>query len=146
LVTEGCIASARVIDENFNVVMGMAFSAYYMPYQSLALIGLLPRMAGGARLAAMRKIRRNQRRLRKPWSTIRVSISSSHMTSRVSPCASSSMQASRTIARSVVTLSTSQFRVRTCTKSPASGMSALPDIWIRLLSVDAVLCSRIHRS
>ena len=45
---EGCIDSARVIDENFNVVMGMAFSAYYMPYQSLALIGLLPKMAGGA--------------------------------------------------------------------------------------------------
>ena len=64
---EGCIASARVIDENFNVVMGMAFSAYYLPYQSLALIGLLPKMAGGARLAAMRTIRRNQRRLR-TWS------------------------------------------------------------------------------
>jgi len=64
---EGCVASARVIDENFNVVMGMAFSAYYMPYQSLALIGLLPKMAGGARLAAMRTIRRNQRRLR-TWS------------------------------------------------------------------------------
>jgi class 3 adenylate cyclase/GAF domain-containing protein len=64
---EGCVASARVIDENFNVVMGMAFSAYYMPYQSLALIGLLPKMAVGARLAAMRTIRRNQRRLR-TWS------------------------------------------------------------------------------
>jgi predicted ATPase/class 3 adenylate cyclase len=64
---EGCIDSARVIDENFNVVMGMAFSAYYMPYQSLALIGLLPKMAGGARLRAMRIIRRNQRRLR-TWS------------------------------------------------------------------------------
>ena len=60
---EGCVDSARVIDENFNVVMGMAFSAYYMPYQSLALIGLLPKMAGGARLTAMRTIRRNQRRL-----------------------------------------------------------------------------------
>ena len=47
---EGCVASARVIDENFNVVMGMAFSAYYLPYQSLALIRLLPQMAGCARL------------------------------------------------------------------------------------------------
>jgi predicted ATPase/class 3 adenylate cyclase/GAF domain-containing protein len=64
---EGCITSARVIDVNFNVVMGMAFSAYYLPYQSLALIGLLPKMAGAARLAAMRTIRRNQRRLR-TWS------------------------------------------------------------------------------
>src|SRR5215831_9699193 len=35
---EDSVASARVIDENFNVVMGMAFSAYYLPYQSLALI------------------------------------------------------------------------------------------------------------
>ena len=61
---EGCVASARVIDENFNVVMGMAFSAYYLPYQSLALIGLLPKMRARARLAAMRTIRRNQRRLR----------------------------------------------------------------------------------
>jgi predicted ATPase/class 3 adenylate cyclase/GAF domain-containing protein/tRNA A-37 threonylcarbamoyl transferase component Bud32 len=64
---EGCVASARVIDENFNVVMGMAFSAYYLPYQSLALLRLLPKMAAGARLAAMRTIRRNQRRLR-TWS------------------------------------------------------------------------------
>jgi predicted ATPase/class 3 adenylate cyclase/GAF domain-containing protein len=64
---EGCVASARVIDENFNVVMGMAFSAYYLPYQSLALIRLLPKMAAGARLGAMRTIRRNQRRLR-TWS------------------------------------------------------------------------------
>jgi class 3 adenylate cyclase len=64
---EGCVDSARVIDENFNVVMGMAFSAYYKPYQSLALIGLLPKMAGGARRTAMRTIRRNQRRLR-TWS------------------------------------------------------------------------------
>jgi predicted ATPase/class 3 adenylate cyclase/GAF domain-containing protein len=64
---EGCVASARVIDENFNVVMGMAFSAYYLPYQSLALMRLFPKMAVGARLAAMRAIRRNQRRLRR-WS------------------------------------------------------------------------------
>ena len=61
---EGCVASARVIDENFSVVMGMAFSAYYLPYQSLALIGLLPTMQTRARLAAMQTIRRNQRRLR----------------------------------------------------------------------------------
>ncbi len=64
---EGCIASARVIDENFNVVMGMAFSAYYLLYQSLALIALLPAMASGARQAALRKVRRNQRSLR-DWS------------------------------------------------------------------------------
>jgi predicted ATPase/class 3 adenylate cyclase/GAF domain-containing protein len=64
---EGCIASARVIDDNFNVVMGMAFSAYYKPYQSLALIGLFPRMSIGAGRAAMRTIRRNQRHLRS-WS------------------------------------------------------------------------------
>jgi predicted ATPase/class 3 adenylate cyclase/tRNA A-37 threonylcarbamoyl transferase component Bud32 len=64
---EGCVASARVIDENFNVVMGMAFSAYYLPYQSLALIKLLPRMAAIGRLAAMRTIRRNQRLLH-AWS------------------------------------------------------------------------------
>jgi GAF domain-containing protein len=64
---EDCVASARVIDENSNVVMGMAFSAYYLPYQSLALIRLLPKMAAGTRLAAMRTIRRNQRRLR-TWS------------------------------------------------------------------------------
>src|SRR5260370_11759945 len=64
---EGWGARGGVIDENFTVVMGMAFSGYYMPYQSLALIGLLPKMAGGTRLAAMRTIRRNQRRLR-TWS------------------------------------------------------------------------------
>ena len=64
---EDCVASARVIDENFNVVMGMAFSAYYLPYQSLALLRLLPKMTASARLAAMRTIRRNQRRLR-TWS------------------------------------------------------------------------------
>src|SRR5260370_40436367 len=64
---EACVARAGLIDGNFNVVRGMAFSAYYMPYQSLALIGLLPRMAGGARLAAMRTIRRNQRRMH-AWS------------------------------------------------------------------------------
>ena len=64
---EGCVASARVIDENFNVVMGMAFSVYYLPYQSLALIALLPKMTTGARRTALRTVRRNQRRLR-TWS------------------------------------------------------------------------------
>lgn len=65
---EGCVASARVIDENFNVVMGMAFSVYYLTYQSLALIALLPNMTtAAARRAARRTVRRNQRRLR-AWS------------------------------------------------------------------------------
>ena len=65
---EGCAASARVIDENFNVVMGMPFSVYYLPYQSLALIALLPAMkTAGARRAALRIVRRNRRRLR-AWS------------------------------------------------------------------------------
>jgi hypothetical protein len=62
------VASARVIDENFNVVMGMAFSAYYLPYQSLALIALLPKMTtASARWRALRTVRRNQGRLR-TWS------------------------------------------------------------------------------
>ncbi len=65
---EGCAASARVIDENFNVVMGMPFSVYYLPYQSLALIALLPTMkTAAARRAALRIVRRNRRRLR-AWS------------------------------------------------------------------------------
>ena len=65
---EGCVASARVIDENFNVVMGMPFSVYYLPYQSLALIALLPAMkTAGARRVALRIVRRNRRRLR-AWS------------------------------------------------------------------------------
>jgi class 3 adenylate cyclase len=65
---EGCVASARVIDENFNVVMGMAFSAFYLPYQSLALIALLPRMTTATeRWRALRTVRRNQGRLR-TWS------------------------------------------------------------------------------
>jgi len=64
---EGCIASARVIDENFNVVLGMAFSAWYLPYQSLALMALMPGMNAAERRAALRTIRRNQRRLR-TWS------------------------------------------------------------------------------
>lgn len=63
----GCVASARVIDENFNVVLGMAFSAHYLPYQALALIALLPEMDGPERRAALRTIRRNRRRLR-TWS------------------------------------------------------------------------------
>jgi predicted ATPase/class 3 adenylate cyclase len=65
---EGCVASARVIDENFNVVMGMAFSVYYLLYQSLALIALLPKMTtASARWRALRTVRRNQGRLR-TWS------------------------------------------------------------------------------
>jgi predicted ATPase len=48
---EDCVASARVIEENSNVVMGMAFSAYYLPYQSLALIRLLPKMAASQQCA-----------------------------------------------------------------------------------------------
>ena len=62
--TAGAVASARVIEENFNVVLGMAFSAYYLPYQSLALIAESPRMTLGERFAASRTIWRNQRRLR----------------------------------------------------------------------------------
>ena len=38
--TVGAIASARVIEENFNVVLGMAFPAYCLPYQSLALMAI----------------------------------------------------------------------------------------------------------
>ena len=65
---EACVASARVIDENFNVVMGMAFSVYYLLYQSLALIALLPKMTtASARWRALRTVRRNQGRLR-TWS------------------------------------------------------------------------------
>lgn len=63
----GCVQSTRVIDDNFNTVMGMAFSAYYLPYQSLSLIALAPGMSFWERRRAMRTIRHNQRRLRK-WS------------------------------------------------------------------------------
>ena len=60
---EGCVDERRVIDENFNVVMGMPFSVYYLPYHRCALIALLPTMkTAGARRAALRIVRRNRRR------------------------------------------------------------------------------------
>ena len=63
----GCLHSTQVIDDNFNAVMGMAFSAYYLLYQSLSLIALAPDMSRRERWRALRKIRHNQRRLR-TWS------------------------------------------------------------------------------
>jgi class 3 adenylate cyclase len=63
----GCLQSAQVIDDNFNTVMGMAFSAYYLPYQSLSLIALAPGMSRRQRWQAIGRVRRNQRRLKR-WS------------------------------------------------------------------------------
>src|SRR5262245_2815445 len=63
----GCLESARFLDENFNVVMGMAFSAYYQPFESLALIALAPAMSPWERHRALARVRANQRRMRR-WS------------------------------------------------------------------------------
>ena len=47
--------------------MGMAFSAYYQPFQSLTLIALAPSMSRPERRRALRRVRANQRRMRR-WS------------------------------------------------------------------------------
>jgi predicted ATPase/class 3 adenylate cyclase len=63
---EGCLESAAIIGEHLHAVMGMTYVVWYRTFESLALTALLPHMQSG-RPGALRRVRANQRRLRK-WS------------------------------------------------------------------------------